>query len=87
MREFMPWVKQAVSAKAYDWNTGAGKFYTEDRREGRELTLDFERILKIVIGAGYNGYIGIEHEGVKASEMDGIKQTLDVLKELRAALA
>lgn len=87
MREFMPWVKQAVSAKAYDWNTGAGKFYTEDRREGREMTLDFERILKIVIGAGYNGYIGIEHEGVKASEMDGIKQTLDVLKELRAALA
>jgi len=31
LREFMPWVKQAVSAKAYDWDTGAGKYYTEDR--------------------------------------------------------
>ena len=38
LREFMPWVKQAVSAKAYDWDTGAGKFYTEDRREPREIT-------------------------------------------------
>jgi L-ribulose-5-phosphate 3-epimerase len=86
MREFMPWAKQAVSAKAYDWNTGAGKYYTEDRREGRELTLDFERILKIVTGAGYSGYIGIEHEGAKHSEMEGIKLTLEVLKELRAAM-
>jgi L-ribulose-5-phosphate 3-epimerase len=33
LREFMPWVKQAVSAKSWDWDTGAGKFYTEDRRE------------------------------------------------------
>ncbi|HSJ04018.1 MAG: sugar phosphate isomerase/epimerase family protein [Verrucomicrobium sp.] len=87
MREFMPWVKQAVSAKAYDWNTGVGKYYTEDRREGREMTLDFERILKIVTGAGYSGYIGIEHEGVKYSEMEGIKLTLEVLKELRAKIA
>jgi sugar phosphate isomerase/epimerase len=87
MREFMPWVKKAVSAKAYDWDTGAGKYYTEDRREGRELTLDFERVLKIVLGAGYSGYIGIEYEGSKHKEMEGIQLTLDKLKELRAALA
>ena len=37
LREFMPWVKKGMSAKAYDWDTGAGKFYTEDRREGREI--------------------------------------------------
>jgi len=86
MREFMPWVKQAVSAKAYDWETGAGKYYTEDRREGREMTLDFERILKIVKDAGYTGYIGIEHEGTKHSEMEGIKRTKAVLEELRTLL-
>jgi L-ribulose-5-phosphate 3-epimerase len=63
LREFMPFVKQAVSAKAYDWDTGAGKLYTEDRREGREMTLDFERLIDIVVKAGYRGYIGIEYEG------------------------
>lgn len=86
VREFMPWVKQAVSAKAYDWDTGAGKFYTEDRREGREMTLDFERLIKIVVGAGYSGYIGIEYEGDKHSEEEGIKLTKQVLEELRAVV-
>ena len=83
LREFMPWVKQAVSAKAYDWDTGAGKFYTEDRREPREITLDFERLIKIVVAAGYSGYIGVEYEGQKHSEEDGIIRTRQALEELR----
>jgi len=87
LREFMPWVKESVSAKAYDWDTGAGKFYTEDRREGREMTLDFERLIKIVVGAGYSGYIGIEYEGDKHSEEDGIKRTKQALDELLAELS
>jgi L-ribulose-5-phosphate 3-epimerase len=86
LREFMPWVKQAVSAKAYDWDTGAGRFYTEDRRDKIELTLDFERLIKIVVGAGYDGYIGIEYEGAKHSEIDGIKRTKQALEEIRALL-
>ncbi len=84
LREFMPWVKQAVSAKAYDWDTGAGRFYTEDRRDKIEMTLDYERLLKIVVAAGYTGYIGIEYEGQKHSELDGIKRTKQALEELRA---
>lgn len=87
LREFMPWVKQAVSAKSYDWDTGAGKFYTEDRREPREITLDFERLIKIVVGAGYSGYIGIEYEGVKHTEEEGILRTKQALEEIRAGLA
>lgn len=86
LREFMPFVKKGMSAKAYDWDTGAGKFYTEDRREGREMTLDYERLLQIVITAGYRGYIGIEYEGDKHSEMDGIARTKQALEELRAKL-
>ena len=82
LREFMPWVKQAMSAKAYDWDTGAGKFYTEDRREGREMTLDYERLIGIVVKSGYKGYIGIEYEGQKHSEVDGIKRTKQALDEL-----
>lgn len=87
LREFMPWVKEAVSAKAYDWDTGAGRFYTEDRREKIEMTLDYERLLKIVVNAGYTGYIGIEYEGQKHSEIDGIKRTKQALEDIRAMLA
>jgi sugar phosphate isomerase/epimerase len=86
LREFMPWVKQAVSAKSYDWDTSAGQFYTEDRREKNEMTLDYERLIKIVLDAGYSGYIGIEYEGQKHSEMDGIKRTKQALEDVRARL-
>ncbi len=86
VREFMPWVKEAVSAKSWDWDTGAGKFYTEDRREKTEMTLDFERMLRIVTGAGYSGYVGIEYEGAKHSEIDGVKRTKQALEEIRALL-
>jgi L-ribulose-5-phosphate 3-epimerase len=86
LREFMPWVKKGVSAKAYDWDTGAGKFYTEDRREGREMTLDFERLINIVVKAGYNGFIGIEYEGDKHSEIEGIKRTKQALDEIKSML-
>lgn len=87
LREFMPWVKKGMSAKAYDWDTGAGKFYTEDRREGREMTLDYQRLIDIVVKAGYNGYIGIEYEGSKHSEKEGIARTKQALDELKAIIA
>ena len=88
VREFMPWVKQAVSAKSYDWDTGVGKFYTEDRREGREMTLDYQRIIDIVVvKGGYHGYIGIEHEGEKGTEMAGIARTKQALEDIRAILS
>ena len=86
LREFMPWVKQAVSAKSWDWDTGAGKFYTEDRREKTEMTLDYERLIRIVVAAGYSGYIGIEYEGAKHSELEGVKRTKQALEEIRALL-
>ena len=79
--------KKGMSAKAYDWDTGASKFYTEDRREGREMTLDFQRLIDIVVKAGYNGYIGIEYEGDKHSEMEGIARTKQALDELKAMIA
>ena len=83
----MPWIKQAVSAKAYNWDTGAGKFFTEDLREGREMTLDFKRLIEIVLKAGYHGYIGIEFEGDLQDEMTGIRRTKEVLEQIRASLA
>jgi sugar phosphate isomerase/epimerase len=50
------------------------------------MTLDYERMVKIAVAAGYNGYIGIEYEGLKHSEIDGIKRTKQALEEIRALL-
>jgi sugar phosphate isomerase/epimerase len=70
----MPYAK-GVSAKSYD--------FTED---GREKYLDFARIMKIVTDAGYHGWVGIEYEGGRLSEPDGIKATKSLLESLRGAM-
>ena len=57
----MPHAK-AVSAKCYDF----------DDHTGDETKIDFERMMDIVAGAGYSGYVGIEYEGERLSERDGI---------------
>jgi sugar phosphate isomerase/epimerase len=69
----MPFAK-GVSAKSYDFAPGGGEVY-----------LDFPRIMKIVTDAGYNGFVGIEYEGSRLSEADGIKATKALLDSLRGA--
>jgi sugar phosphate isomerase/epimerase len=73
--ELMPFAK-AVSAKSYDF---------DDR--GNETTIDYLKMMKIVVGAGYRGYVGIEYEGSKLSEADGILATKRLLERVRAALS
>jgi sugar phosphate isomerase/epimerase len=51
------------------------------------MTLDFERLLRIVTGAGFRGYVSIEYEGAKHSEIDGIKRTKQALDEIRTLLS
>ena len=69
----MPFAK-GVSAKSHDFGP-----------DGKESHLDFARILKIVTDAGYHGFVGIEYEGTKASEHDGIVATKKLLESLRGA--
>ncbi len=69
----MPYAK-GVSAKSYDFGP-----------DGKETVLDFARILKIVTDAGYNGFVGIEYEGKRLSEPEGIKATKDLLVGLRGS--
>ncbi len=59
---------KAVSAKSYDFDA-----------DGNETTLDYPRLLQIVKDAGYTGYIGVEYEGDRLSEEEGIKATKDLL--------
>jgi sugar phosphate isomerase/epimerase len=67
----MPYAK-GVSAKSYDFD-----------ESGRETKLDFARIMKIVTDAGYHGFVGIEYEGDRMSEPEGIKATKKLLESLR----
>ena len=58
----------AVSAKSNDFD-----------ENGDEKTIDYTRMLKIVKSFGYTGYIGVEYEGNRLSEEDGIIATRDLL--------
>jgi sugar phosphate isomerase/epimerase len=69
----MPYAK-GVSAKSYDFDAS-----------GRETTLDYARILKIVTDAGYHGFVGIEYEGSRLTEPEGIRATKKLLESLRGA--
>jgi len=69
----MPHAK-GVSAKSYNFD-----------ESGRETTLDYPRILKIVTDAGYHGFVGIEYEGSRLGEPEGIKATKKLLESLRGA--
>lgn len=69
----MPYAK-GVSAKSYDFGP-----------DGRETLLDYARILKIVTDAGYHGFVGIEYEGGRLSEPEGIKATKALLESVRGS--
>ena len=73
--ELMPFAK-AVSAKSKDFNDA-----------GDDTETDFLKMMKIVLAAGYHGYLGIEYEGGKLSEPDGIRATKKLLERVRAELS
>lgn len=74
VEELMPYAK-AVSAKSYDFND-----------KGDETTMDYRRIMKAVIAAGYHGYVGIEYEGSRLSEVEGVKSTKALLEVIRSEM-
>lgn len=73
--EMMPWAK-GVSAKCYDFDA-----------RGEETTIDFHRMLKIVVDAGYHGHLGIEYEGARMSEPDGVEAMKKLLERVRGELS
>ena len=75
VKELMPYAK-AVSAKAHDFDD-----------QGDETRTDYKRMMRIVLDAGYHGYVGIEYEGERLSEHDGILATKGLLERVRHELA
>jgi len=62
---------KAVSAKSHDFN-----------QAGDEIHSDYYRIMKTVVSAGYDGFVGVEYEGNELSEEAGIIATRDLLKKI-----
>ena len=67
--EMMPYAK-GVSAKSRDFD-----------ESGNETRIDYYKMLSIVKNSGYKGFIGIEYEGDKLTENEGIKATKRLLEK------
>ena len=75
MEELMPYAK-AVSAKSHEFD-----------KNGDETGSDYYRMMDIVLENGYNGYVGIEYEGTKHSEMEGIRLTNKLLEKIQSSIS
>ncbi len=73
--ELMPFAR-AVSAKSHEFD-----------EDGNETRTDYLKMMKIVLSAGYHGYVGIEYEGSKMSEEEGVLATKKLLLRVRDQLA
>jgi L-ribulose-5-phosphate 3-epimerase len=72
--EMMPFAK-AVSAKSNNFD-----------ERGEETGTDYHRMIKIVLDAGYNGFVGVEYEGNRMSEPDGVRATKKLLERVHHEL-
>ncbi len=75
VQEMMPFAK-AVSAKSHDFDGF-----------GNETTKDYRRLMRIVLDANFHSWIGIEYEGDRLTERQGITGTLRLLQRLQTELA
>jgi len=73
--ELMPYAK-AVSAKSHAFD-----------EQGNETGTDYRRMMKIVVDAGYRGFVGVEYEGDVHPEREGIRLTRRLLETVRDELS
>lgn len=74
VKELMPYA-EGVSAKTHEFD-----------ENGNEVHTDYERMMRIVLDAGYRGHVGIEYEGDGLSEHEGIRATKTLLERTRKQL-
>lgn len=72
--ELMQFAK-AVSAKSHDFDD-----------QGNETTKDYRRLMRIVTDAGFHSWVGIEYEGSRLPERDGIRLTKQLLERVRSEM-
>ena len=74
VQELLPFAK-GVSAKTYDFDDA-----------GNCIETDYARMMKIVKDSGFKGIVGIEYEGNKLDEYEGIKKTKALLERVGTAV-
>ena len=74
VEEMMEFAK-GVSAKSYDFD-----------KNGNETKINYDKMLRVVMAGNYHGRIGIEYEGSRLSELDGILATKKLLIKIRKKL-
>lgn len=70
VKKLMQWAK-GVSVKDQAWDD-----------QGNQMPLDFERMMRIVVDAGYHGYCGIEFGGY-----EGLNRSRQLLEQARERIA
>ncbi|MFM8496862.1 MAG: sugar phosphate isomerase/epimerase family protein [Planctomycetia bacterium] len=75
VEELMPFAK-GVSAKSHEFDAA-----------GNEVRTDYQKMLRLVMAAGYHGWIGVEYEGAALPEPEGIRATKKLLEKVRAEMA
>jgi sugar phosphate isomerase/epimerase len=70
LQEMLPFAK-GVSAKSYDFSS-----------DGQETRLPYKTLLQKVKDSGFTGYIGIEYEGDRLSEAEGIRATKALIENI-----
>ena len=74
--ELMPYAK-GVSAKSHDFDD-----------KGNETHTDYRKMLDICVKKhGWHGWIGVEYEGGKLSEPEGIKATKALMEKIRGEMS
>ncbi len=69
IQEMLPYAK-GVSAKTYDFDSS-----------GNQPLMDYQRLMNIVKASKFEGYIGVEFEGIKGDEEEGIRKTVALVKK------
>lgn len=75
VRDLMPSAK-AVSAKSYAFDA-----------QGNETKIDYRKMMRIVVDAGYTGWVGVEFEGEQQPPRAGSRLTKALLERVRDELS
>lgn len=71
LRTLMPFANW-VSAKCYAFDS-----------TGYEISMDYPRIIDIILASGYRRYISVEYEGA-GDPMEGVRESVAMLRTLRS---
>ena len=74
---------QAGYESLSDAHLGRARANRDFDAQGNETTKDYRRLMKIVLDAGFHSWVGIEYEGTRLPEREGVAATLALLERVR----